>query len=399
MKGSVTRKCTRGCRQAGRRCTGRCARWYFLLDGTPGPDGRRRRQWSGGYPTRKAAEAALREELGRRDQGIMLAPGKITLRAFADRWLAYMTALGRDERTTERYGELLRLHVLPTLGGLPLRQLTPTHLTDLYARLLQDGRRDGRGGLSARSVGHVHRALHRMLKQAVRWQLLARNPATDLELPTVPKAEMVTLTQEQARTLLDAAEARPWLHTLVLLGVATGARLGELLALRWADVDLDQGTVRIGWSRRIVGGRMQVKGPKTKAGVRTVALGPATAAALRRLRAEQAERRLAFGPGYATEADLVICKADGRPYRPDSASTMFRKFVDQAGLPRTVHVHTLRHSAASFLAAAGVPASDIAAQLGHADGGALALKVYVHPMAEGLARAGAHLDRVLGERT
>jgi integrase len=81
--------------------------------------------------------------------------------------------------------------------------------------------------------------------------------------------------------------------------------------------------------------------------------------------------------------DLAICKSDGRPYRPDSASTMFRTFVDRHGLPKTVHVHTLRHSAASFLAAADVPASDIAAQLGHADGGALALKVYVHPMAEG----------------
>ncbi len=81
---------------------------------------------------------------------------------------------------------------------------------------------------------------------------------------------------------------------------------------------------------------------------------------------------------------------------PDSVSGMFREFVDGQGLPKTVHVHTLRHSAASFLAAAGVPASDIAAQLGHKDGGALALRVYVHPMAEGLAKAGAHLDQVIG---
>ena len=91
----------------------------------------------------------------------------------------------------------------------------------------------------------------------------------------------------------------------------------------------------------------------------------------------------------------MICKSNGRPYRPDSVSTMFRTFADRHGLPNTVHVHTLRHSAASFLAAADVPASDIAAQLGHADGGALALKVYVHPMAEGLAKAAAHLDQVV----
>jgi integrase len=99
---------------------------------------------------------------------------------------------------------------------------------------------------------------------------------------------------------------------------------------------------------------------------------------------------------YYISKDLVICKPDGRPYRPDSTSTQFRTFIDRLGLPKGIHVHTLRNSAASFLAAAGVPASDIAAQLGHADGGALALKVYVHPIAEGLARAGGHLDNVIG---
>lgn len=235
-----------------------------------------------------------------------------------------------------------------------------------------------------------------MLKQAVRWRLLALNPASNLELPAVVDEPMVTLTHRQARALLQAARPRRWLSVLVLLGVAAGARLGELLALRWSDVDLAQGTVRIGWSRRIVQRQMQVKGPKTQAGYRTVVVGPATIAELKRLRAEQVRQRLALGRRYYTGEALVVCKPDGRPYRPDSASSMFRVFVDRLGLPRTVHVHTLRHSAASFLAAAGVPASDIAAQLGHADGGALALRVYVHPLAEGLARAGAHLDRIVG---
>jgi integrase len=115
---------------------------------------------------------------------------------------------------------------------------------------------------------------------------------------------------------------------------------------------------------------MQVKGPKTQAGYRSVVIGPLTIAELKRLRVEQVRQRLALRGQYYTSEDLVICKPDGRPYRPDSTSTQFRTFVDRHGLPNTVHVHTLRHSAASFLAAAGVPASDIAAQLGHKDGGA-----------------------------
>ena len=154
------------------------------------------------------------------------------MRGFALRWLDDMATLGRDERTLERYRELLELHALPAIGELQLKALQPVHLADLYARLLREGRRDGRpGGLAPRTVRHVHRALHRMLKQATRWQLIARNPATDLELPSVTKSEMVTLTREQAGTLRAAADMRPLMRYLVLLGVATGARLGELLAL------------------------------------------------------------------------------------------------------------------------------------------------------------------------
>jgi len=201
----------------------------------------------------------------------------------------------------------------------------------------------------------------------MRWQLVARNAAADLELPPVPAAPMVTLTPDQARVLMEAASGS-WLRMLVLLGLATGARLGELLALRWSDMDLDAGVARISRSAQVVDGQVRFKQPKTLAGARPVALGPTMVAALRRHRADQLQLRLAFARAYVDE-DLVLAKADGSPYRPDSVSTMFRKLVDRAGLPREIHVHTLRHSAASFLAAEGVPASDIAAQLGHADGG------------------------------
>jgi len=387
-------------------------RYSVVLDLGHDANSKRIRKWHSGYRTRKAAEAARVELLGQLQHGAYVDPSTLTLRSYVGRWLDYMTALGRDERTVGRYRELLDDHVLPYLGGLPVQRLSPLHLSDTYALLLREGhsqlvrRRQEAGrnrrdslppGLSPRTVGHVHRALHRALAQAVRWQLVSRNVATGLELPSVPKSEMVTLTREQAGALLDAAESRPLLRWLVLLGVATGARLGELLALRWTDVDLEAGTVRIGASRRVVNRRVQVKGPKTEAGYRTVRPDPATVVALKRLRAEQAGRRLALGERYH-DHDLVICKPDGAPYRPDSVSGMFRSFADAQGLPKSVHVHTLRHSAASFLAAAGVPASDIAAQLGHKDGGALALRVYVHPMAEGLERAGAELGAVLWGR-
>jgi integrase len=249
-------------------------------------------------------------------------------------------------------------------------------------------------GLLALVVGVGVGVVHRALRQAVRWQLVARNVAADLELPPAVDAPVVTLDHGQARRLLEAAEGT-WLHMLVLLGAATGARRGELLALRWADLDLDAGTARIWRSLQLVDGRLRLKETKTRAGDRTVGLGPSTVAALRRHRAQQAERRLAFGTAYNMGDDLVVCQADGQPWRPDYCSAAFRALVRRASLPTAIHLHTLRHSAASFLAAEGVPASDIAAQLRHADGGALALRVYVHPLEENKRRAAAHLDRIV----
>jgi integrase len=184
---SVTSKCMKGHRKADQRCSGRCLRWYYVVEGPRQPDGRRKRQWSGGYATKKAAQVAERQEQGRRDEGIILDSERVTVAGFTGRHLDYLATLGRDECTLQRYRELLELHVLPSLGAMQLKAVQPAHLAELYGRLLHEGRRDGRpGGLAPRTVGHVHRAVHRMFKQAVRWQLVARNPAADLELPSVP---------------------------------------------------------------------------------------------------------------------------------------------------------------------------------------------------------------------
>jgi integrase len=398
-RGTVTAKCRRGHRRAEGRCGSRCLRWYYVVDMGPGPDGRRRRRWSAGFDRKGDASAALRAELDRLDQGVVVDPGKLTVAALAERWLQHVKTT-RDEGTWTEYARNLRRHVLPALGGRQLKTLSPTDLDGLYARLASAGRLDGRpGGLSARTVRNIHKTVHKMLRQAVRWRLLTINPAADLELPPVVEPQMVTLDHQQARRLLEAAaspQRAGWWAPLVLLAVATGARRGELLALRWSDIDLDAGTVAISRSLRRGEAGLRYKDPKTRAGLRTVGLGPSTVAALRRLRAEQAERRLAFGTAYHAADDLVIGKVDGAPLRPDHVSSEFRRLAEAAGLPSEVHLHTLRHSAASFLAAAGVPASDIAAQLGHADGGSLALRVYVHPLEEGKRRAAAQLDQVIG---
>jgi hypothetical protein len=204
MRGSVTSKCSRGHRRADKRCSSRCTRWYYIVEGSRTSDGRRRRVWSSAFPTRKAAEVALRAELSRRDIGVVVDGGRLTLAEYVDRWLAHMRST-REASTVHRYEELLRLHVLPTLGNRQLKALQPLEIQGLYDRLSQSGRRDGTGGLHPRTVGHVHRVLHRALKQAVQWHLVARNVCEAVEPPKVTDEPMVTLTADQARQLLEHA--------------------------------------------------------------------------------------------------------------------------------------------------------------------------------------------------
>jgi integrase len=402
-QGSVTSKCSKGHRKAERRCSSRCLRWYFVTEGPKGPDGRRRRQWSRGYATKREAEVALREEQGRRDRGLVLEPGKMTVGELADRFLEQVRT-SRQPRTHESYERALS-YVRPRLGQMAVRDLGPSHLLDLYGHLASSGRRDGKpGGLHPRTVRHVHRVVFTMLQRAVKWRILPANPAAGLteDLVALPDQETAFLDQAQARALLDAAEqAQPWLRTFVLLSLGLGLRRGEALGLQWSAVDLEAGTLTVRRQLQLVRGRLTFKeAPKGKggsrAGVRTLTLPPFVAAELRRLHADQARLRLAHGASYHAELDLVVCMADGHAVRPDWASKATKMLAQRAGLPEAVHAHTLRHSAASFLGAAGVPPSDIAAQLGHKDGDVLALKVYVHPHQEASERAAAHLERALG---
>jgi integrase len=354
--------------------------------------------WSTSFPSRKAAETALREELGRRDQGIVLDSSKITVAAFIDRFLSHMARI-REPKTIHRYGELLRGHVVPTLGGIQLRQLEPLHVQQLYDQLAVTGRRDGKGGLHPRTILHVHRALHRALRQAVRWRLVVRNVCEAVDPPAVPKMEATGMTREQARALLEAAaDVPPWLMIFTTLGLATGCRRGELLALTWANLNLDVGTARIRRSLGLVGNALTWKAPKSEAGERTVELPTFALAALRVHRRRQAELRLVFGDAYDAEADLVVAMPDGRPVRPDYASAAFRALVKQAGLPAGIDPHTMRHAVASFLADDGEPATVIASQLGHRDGGALAQRTYIHALPEAAARVAGRLEETLGTK-
>jgi integrase len=353
-----------------------------------------------GYPTRSQAEAVLADALARRSHGLTLDPVKLTVNQYLDRWLAHVRTNLRA-RTVARYAALLRDHLRPSLGARPLKQLSPLEVQAVYDRLAVGGRRDGKpGGLAPQHILAVHHCLHRALAQAVTWRLVARNVATDAIPPPVPPTEAVTLAPEQVALLLDAARRAPssWLGTWTILATATGARNGELCGLEWADLDLDAGTVRFRQALTIIdpavlpdadpgasGRRKELAvGPvKSAASSAILTLPPFAVQALRHHRRQQARVRLACGqphtvslrrvepgrPPQPVQLDLVFRTQRGTPVNPNHASRAFARLAASVGL--VAHPHMLRHALASALAANREPASIIAAQLRHADGGAL----------------------------
>jgi integrase len=430
-RGNLQRKCVKAHAKAAGKCSSRCIRWYPRLELPRGPDGTRRFEPLGGYPTRAQAEAALADALARRSQGFVLDPAKLTVNQYLDRWLDHIRTT-RRARTVARYTALLRDHVRPSIGARPLKQLTPLEVQAIYDRLAVSGRRDGkRGGLAPQHILAVHRCLHRALTQAVTWRLLAHNPATHATPPPVPHPEAVALAPEQVAVLLDAAghASSPWLGTWTVLAAATGARNGELCGLEWADLDLDAGTVRFHQALAIIdptvlsadadgdggagggGGRRELAvGPlKSTASHAILTLPPFAVQALRQHRRQQHRLRLALGqaptslwlrwvePGQAphpVELDLVFRTERGTPVNPNHASRAFARLAASVGL--AAHPHLLRHALASAMAANKEPASIIAAQLRHADGGALAQRVYIHQLPQTAPRLAEVIEGVFG---
>jgi integrase len=424
-RGNLQRKCLKGHPKTDGKCSGRCIRWYPRLELPRAPNGTRTFEALGGYPTRAQAEAALADALARRSHGLTRDPAKLTVNQYLDRWLTHIRT-SRRARTVARYTALLGDHVRPSIGARPLKQLTPLEVQAVYDHLAVGGRRDGKPrGLAPQHILAVHRCLHRALAQAVTWRLVGHNVATAASPPPVPTIETVALAPEQVALLLDAADhsPSPWLGTWTVLAAATGARNGELCGLEWADLDLDASTVRFHQALTIIdpavlpdadrgssGRRRELAvGPvKSTASSAILTLPPFAVQALRHHRRQQARLRLALGqpatvplrwvepgrPLHLVELDLVFRTERGTPVNPNHASRAFARLAASAGLD--AHPHLLRHALASAMAANKEPASIIAAQLRHADGGTLAQRVYIHQLPQTAPRLAGVIEGVFG---
>jgi integrase len=329
--------------------------WSALVDLPPDPVTGKRRRKRVTARTKREVETQVAELIHKAETGFTAA-GKLTVREFFDRWLESAAPTLRPA-TARRYRDVARLHIVGVIGNLRLAKLTPGDVQRLYADRLA-------AGLSPTSVHHIHAILHRALDQAVRWGLLLRNVTDAVDPPRRSSPEMQTWDTRQVAAVLTAA-ASDDLEALWRLALLTGMRRGELLGLRWADVDLDAGALAV---RRTLSrgstSRLEVGEPKTGAGRRRVSLPASVVESLRCHRVRQLEQRLAVGPAYV-DADLVFATESGGVIHPNTLSRRFGQLIEQAGVP-PIRFHDLRHTCATMLLAEGVHPKVVQERLGHA---------------------------------
>jgi integrase len=424
---TIERKCTKGHKKADGSCSPRCVRWYPRIQRTtPDGHGRRRCDYLGGYPTKTAARSALDQAFERHSDHpsnpstVVRGPAHPTLNDLLDHWLAHLqTNKTLRLRTIGRYRQLLEHHLRPYLGTLPLSALSTLQVQRLYDQLAQDGRKDGTaGGLGPRTIRQAHLCLHQALTYAMKWHDLPLNPAADAEPPAIPAHTSAALTPEQVGILLAATrqDRRPWLRAFTVLAAATGARTGELCGLEWHDLDLDAGTLRFHQAlssidQQLAGGRSRpdgrrgkllVVGPlKTPASQAMLSLPAFAVDALRDYQQLQGQRPslrlLLVQPGQAPgRSSWTCCCEPGATPRCGRSMPAGRSGPSPKLPGVAAHPHLLRHSLASAMAAAKEPASVIAGQLRHADGGTLASRTYIHQLPQTPPRLARLIEDLYG---
>lgn len=351
------------------------------------PDGPKRRTIYG--KRYKDVETALAKARGDAARGIVFDDEKLTVSEYLDRWLQDAVRGTVRESTYSRDEYLVNNHAKPSVGRVKLKNLNAMHLQCLYRERLDTG-------LSSSTVQKLHHVLHKALARAVRWDLIPRNPADSVEAPKPTPKEIHPLSAPEARRLLAAAHGDR-LEALYVLAVHTGMRRGELLGLKWDDVDLDTTTVRVRRTLTRVdnGRRLAIGEPKTKKSRRTVNLTQRAVDALKSHRARQAEEKLRGG-SYE-DFGLVFAGESGGFINPSNLrQRSFAPLLKRAGLgSKPITFHDLRHTCASLLFQKNVHPKFVQDLLGHASV-AITLDTYSHMLPGMGGEAAAAMGEALG---
>jgi len=366
--------------------------WTIVVDLGLKANGKRNQKWKSTKGTKKEAEALLARMLTELEDGVYIDAKKTSVSGYLDKWIASIKG-SVSSTTHERYKQLCDKHLKPTIGNIALNKLQAIRISELYSVAMESGRIDGKGGLSKQTVLHMHRVLKRALSQAVKWGLISRNPCDAVDnIPKPNKKERLTFTTEETLSLLEQLEGNR-LQLPVLLAVTTGMRRGEILGLRWKDIDLDKKRLCI---RQIVIETreygLEVKQPKTDSSSRTIALPRIAIEAIKKYRVEQAELCLQLGKGLTPES-MLFDEFSGLNI-PNRITVNFRSFIKTHGF-KHVTFHDLRHTHATHLLEQNIHPKIVSERLGHSTI-ALTMNTYSHVMPTMQEEAANKVDDMLG---
>jgi integrase len=364
--------------------------WAIVVDARDPETGKRKRKWHSFKGTKREAQVECARLIGEHKAGkVNLAPNKTMVAEYLARWLDYVQAqLGA--RSRERYTDLVNKNIVPLIGGIALTKLQPAMISDAYAKALKTGRRDGKGGLSPKTVLYMHRVLRHALADAVRWELLGRNPADAIRPPKTERKEMTALDSDATVALIERAKDTN-LFIIILLAALCGLRRGEIVALRWRAIDLERRTLAVVVSIEQTSNTVREKPPKNSKG-RFVALPSLVVDELRRYRVRQAEQLLKLGVRL-TDDHHVVMQEDGLPLQPRSVTHAFQIFVRRHNL-RRARLHDLRHTHATQLLKNGVHPKIAQECLGHSSI-AITLDLYSHVLPNMQNEAAEGVDQAL----
>lgn len=337
--------------------------------------------------TRAAVQKEISKLLHKQQNSIPIDNVRQTVETFLDSWLKEVVARNVKQRTLEGYSQVTRDHIIPHIGKIFLSKLTP-HNLQKWLNTLQDD------GIGARRISYARAVLRAALNQAMRWDLIIRNPATLVEPPTYKRPEIVPLTQKQADALCKAI-AGDRLEALYLLALCLGLRKGEILGLKWYDVDLDNGSIKITGALQRVGGKLVLGETKTDKSRRTLPLPDALLNYIKAHRKRQLEEKIKAANCWV-ESGFVFTTLVGTPIDPRNLSRSWYAALKKAKIARC-RFHDLRHSCATFLLAQGIAPRMVMEILGHSQI-SITLDTYTHVLPESKLEAVRSVEKFIGKK-
>jgi integrase len=348
--------------------------WQIIIELGIDENGKRKRMFKSTHGTRKEAEKEMQKMLNELDGGTFVKDTKITVASYLRNWIKIYVEPNLAPTTIDGYRSNVENYIIPRIGTILLQKLSPMHLHDMYLKLLDNGRLDGRGGLSPTTIRAIHRTLGKALDQALRMEQIKRNVSALVTIPKLKKYKAEVYDEAEIINLLNIAKGTE-MEVPITLGATLGLRRGEILGLKWSDINLKEGKITINNNLVSTSSGAVFTTPKTDKSCRTLELSEGILNLLKKHRLSQKENKLKLGDAYK-DNDLVCCYADGSLYQPKNFSKKFAWFLKSKGL-KHIRLHDLRHSNATLMLTYGIPAKVASERLGHSSIG-ITLDLYSH---------------------